>query len=119
MRAAIKLKRGDDELRQISLAYPSGKVLDLSSLQRADLHAVVSRPTAEKVLDLSTENQLIEVIDATAGKLLLHFPHSLTEDGDWVQAEYDLQLTFADGRIKTVLSGQVILSHDVTKLEQK
>lgn len=116
MRATIKLKRGDDELRQISLAYPSGKVLDLSSLQRADLHAVVSRPTAEKVLDLSTENQLIEVLNAAEGKLLLHFPHQLTENENWTTADYDLQLTFADGRIKTVLSGAIALLHDITKL---
>lgn len=114
--ANIKLKRGDDEWRQITLTYPSGKVLDLSALQRADLHAVVCYQKIEKVLELSTENQLIEVLNAAEGKLLLHFPHQLTENESWTQADYDLQLTFADGRIKTVLSGQIILSHDITKL---
>lgn len=116
MRATIKLKRGDDELRQITLTYPSGKVLDLSTLQRADLHAVTACRKGERVLELSTENQLIEVLNATEGKLLLHFPHHLTENENWTTADYDLQLTFVDGRIKTVLSGAIALSHDITKL---
>lgn len=112
----IELIRGDDESRLVHLnqQQPDGTLipLDLTTVARFDLHGVVGNKT---VLVLSSENGLIEVLNATAGELVVHFPHSLTENAKWLEAQYDLQLTLTSGRIKTVLEGKIKLKHDYTQ----
>lgn len=113
----IKLKRGDDEQRRVELKIQTQQqfvAFDLSAVARADLHAVVM---GKQVLELSTTNGQIELLDREQGQLLLTFPHILTQNATWDCADYDLQLIYRDGRVKTVLSGKILLSADVTKVE--
>lgn len=113
----IKLKRGDDEQRQVEIvwALDDGQTApyDLTDTARADLHAKVG---GYVVLSLSTETGDITFTDRQNGILLLDFAHTLTEQADWHSADYDLQLIDNQGKRKTVLSGRIELSHDVTKV---
>lgn len=113
----IKLKRGDDEQRLIELKTQVQNQLipfDLSEVARADLHAINA---GKRVLELSTANGYIEILDRTLGQILLNFPHDLTQDATWLSADYDLQLTYHNGKIKTVMTGQILLSPDITNVE--
>ncbi|PVX40515.1 hypothetical protein C8D76_10388 [Pasteurella langaaensis DSM 22999] len=114
MKLSIRLKRGDDESRLLTLCNQDGSPFDLSDLERADLHAVAK--SKEIVLSLSTTDKSIEILEQ--GQMLLTIHHSLTENQQWKIADYDLQLKFTDGRIKTIIEGQITLVHDVTKLER-
>lgn len=116
MRTAIRLRRGDDEIRLITLKHQSDTAFDLSDLARADLHAVADK---QRVLELSTVNSLIKVINEAEGEILINIPHNLTENSEWKIADYDLQLTFSDGKIKTVLEGQIHLLQDVTRVSDE
>lgn len=114
----IKLKRGDDEQRQVDIVWASDdgqtEPYDLINTTRADLHAKVD---GQVVISLSTETGGIEITDRPNGTLLLDFAHTLTEQADWHSADYDLQLIDNQGKRKTVLSGRIELSHDVTKVD--
>lgn len=116
MRTTIKIKRGDDESRLITLKTQSGSAFDLSEVKRVDLHAIAE---GKQVLELSTTNQLIEVLDAEKGEMLIQIPHHLTQDENWKLAAYDLQLTFKNERIRTVLEGQMQLITDVTRVQNE
>ena len=104
----IELYRGDDEQYVLSLVNDEG-VISLDNV-RFDLHAVANQKI---VLELSTENNLITV---EKGEVTLHFNHNLTEQADWRVAKYDLQMTDALGKVKTVLVGKIMLTADITKI---
>ena len=101
----IKLYRGDDETRLVGI---KGE-LDFPFIQRIDLHAVAK---SEKVFSLSTTDKTIQIVDEG---ILLDFTHNLTKDAEWKTADYDLQITFKDNRIKTILRGTIELTHDFTR----
>ena len=113
----IKLKRGDDEQYLVQIlqenADGSQSPFDLSDTARADLHAKVGNKLE---LQLSTETGEIGWHNRATGELLLEFPHALTENADWLVADYDLQLIDRNDKRKTVLSGRIELSHDITKV---
>lgn len=113
----IKLKRGDDESRLVQIKHANDDdtllPFDLTDTQRADLHA---KANGQIVLQLSTQDGSIEWYNRVNGELILNFSHQLHEDADWLNAEYDLQLINKQGKRKTVLSGQIVLSPDVTKV---
>lgn len=110
--ANLKIQRGDDESRLIEFTQDDGSPFDLSDVARADLHA---ETRSGVVLRLSTQDGSIQLIDDGAnGQILLRFTHEMTQAETWTQAEYDLQLQFKDGSIKTVLKGNLTLIHDVT-----
>lgn len=112
----ISLIRGDDTSRVVWLKVrqTEGETpFDLSKVARIDLHANSGR---NRVLSLSTEDDSITITEALQGKLLLTFEHTLTQEANWLEALYDLQLTFTSGRIQTVLKGKIKLEHDITQL---
>lgn len=114
----IKLKRGDDEslLVEVQAEQNDGTLLpfDLSHTARADLHA---KANGKVVLQLSTENNSIQWQNRERGQLFLDISHELTENADWLTADYDLQLIDQHSKRKTVLSGRIELSPDVTKID--
>lgn len=112
-KANMKLQRGDDEMRLIEFKQDDGSPYDLSNVARVDMHLATHSGT---VLQLSTENGSIQIVDGNSGQLLLNFSHELTQNEKWISAEYDIQLTYQDGKIKTVLQGQITLLHDITKV---
>lgn len=110
----IRLYRGDDKTIRITLTQ-NKQPFSLDNIARIDLHAQYQGQT---VLMLSTENALIQIADKALGQILLSFPHRLTEMENWIEANFDLQLTFQDGTVKTVLGGSIQLVKDITKVSK-
>ncbi|WP_460029724.1 hypothetical protein [Mannheimia haemolytica] len=48
--------------------------------------------------------------------MVLHFSHQQTARAEWTSANYDLQLTTAEGKRKTIMYGVVQLTHDYTRV---
>lgn len=113
----LVLYRGDDTAQLFSLTQ-DGTPYDTSQIARLDLHAVADVPSfggkskPEKVLNLSSDDN-IQVI--SKGKILVNFSHDLTADATWTRANFDLQATLTDGRIKTLVQGTITLTHDTTQ----
>lgn len=113
--ANLKIQRGDDENRLIEFTQDDGSPFNLSDVARVDLHAATRSGV---VLRLSTEDGSIQLLDeGVNGQMLLRFSHEMTQAETWTQAEYDLQLQFTNGTIKTVLKGNITLIHDVTVVQ--
>lgn len=112
--------RGDDAHRLIEIKRQiDGKLqpVDLSDIARIDLHA---KANGQIVLTRSTAEEAgIEFVNRTQGQVLLRFPHALTANWQWQLAHYDLQLTYQNGQVKTVLTGMIEVSADITRLEEK
>lgn len=115
-KANITLYRGDDETRVIRLTTTDGAPFDLSQIARVDLHARAD-DQPEPVLRLSSETGEILALNPTLGELRVNFAHPLTARADWLEAQFDLQLTSQSGQIKTVLAGKIKLTHDITQTE--
>ena len=109
-RQTITLQRGDDESVLIKVLYPDKQRVNLSDVRRVDLHV---RVDTKRVIARSSEDG-IDVTEKHKGELLINFPHELTQEAAWYRGEYDLQLTFNSGRVKTILRGEVHLTRDVT-----
>lgn len=113
----LVLYRGDDTAQLFSLTQ-NGTPYDTSQIARLDLHAVADVPSfgskikSEKVLRLSSDDG-IQIIDQ--GKILVNFSHAMTADATWTRANFDLQATLTDGRIKTLAQGTISLIHDTTQ----
>lgn len=100
----IKLYRGDDEALLVSV-----KGVDLAEVAKIDLHAVGEKGV---VFRMSTDDNTISI---TEDGILLDFKHDLHKDVEVKKANYDLQLTYNDGRIKTILVGTIEFTHDFTR----
>lgn len=100
----IKLYRGDDEAVLVTV-----KGIDLAEVARIDLHAVADKKV---VFEMSTLDNTISITDEG---ILLDFKHDLHKDVEVKKANYDLQLTLTNGRIKTILVGTIDFTHDYTR----
>lgn len=110
--ADIYIYRGDHDEQLVELVWDDdGQPYDLTDIARADLTATVG---GKKVLNLSTTDRSITVLDRTKGQLLLNFTPALTQQMTWRQAKYDLQLISKTKRVKTRLEGTLYLEHDIT-----
>ncbi|GAB1649618.1 hypothetical protein [Mannheimia haemolytica] len=107
----LKLVRGDDVSFRFSIKDSTGQPLALKDL-RFDLHLVSYQ--GEVLIALSTDDGSIET--AEAGQMVLHFSHQQTARAEWTSANYDLQLTTAEGKRKTIMYGVVQLTHDYTRV---
>ncbi|GAB1649992.1 hypothetical protein [Mannheimia haemolytica] len=103
----LKLVRGDDVSFRFSIKDSTGQPLALK-----DLHLVSYQ--GEVLIALSTDDGSIET--AEAGQMVLHFSHQQTARAEWTSANYDLQLTTAEGKRKTIMYGVVQLTHDYTRV---
>lgn len=111
-RETLRLYRGDDYAIALTLRGRDGRAVNLTGV-RADLHAAVA---GETVLRMSTADSRIRAAQTPDGTpvLLIDFAHDLTAAADWQAADYDLQLTDAQGRIRTIMRGQIKLTGDIT-----
>lgn len=112
----LKLYRGDDAVHLLTLTQ-NGTPYDTSTIDRLDLHGVVEgsfggKSKPKTVINLSSDDG-IQIIGK--GRILLKFPHRLTKDVTWQHANFDLQATLKDGRIKTLVQGIIALTHDKTR----
>ena len=115
-KTTINLYRGDDdeciahlwEVQEDNSLQP----LVLRDAARLDLWASAR---GKVVISLSSTTDDIEVLDADGGVVLLKFKHETTAGATWLMAEYDLQITYNSGRVKTpIRAGRINLQHDVT-----
>lgn len=103
----IEIYRGDDT--EIGIAVFDGDApLDVSA-GRLDMAIA---PKVGEPARLSTEDGSIEAI---GNAVLLHFTHELTRDWAFKKADYDLQYTEPDGTVRTLLRGEVVVTHDITR----
>lgn len=100
----IKIYRGDDEAILVSVTG-----IDLQEVAQVDLHAVGEKGV---VFRMSTDDNTISI---TEDGILLDFKHDLHKNVEVKKANYDLQLTYNDGRIKTILVGTIEFTHDFTR----
>lgn len=116
-RETLRLYRGDDYAFALSVRGADGLPVNLAGL-RADLHAAAG---GETVLQLSTENGLIRAAETPDGTpvLLLDFPRDLTAAADWTAADYDLQISDAQGRVRTIMRGRIRLDGDITPAPER
>ncbi|RDE97960.1 hypothetical protein DPW02_00305 [Aggregatibacter aphrophilus] len=75
---------------------------------RFDLHI---RPNRREVVKLSSETGDISI---TGNVLTIKIAHDKTHGATWHTADYDLQVTTADGKIKYPIGGIVELEHNIT-----
>ena len=106
----LNLYRGDD--RDITLSVSDSKgAIDLSSYQARCQVRDSTRNNGKVLLTLSSDDGSITVAD---NQLVLHVTHVDTATATWRQATYDVQLTDPQGKVKTIVRGQITLEHDVT-----
>lgn len=114
------VQQGDDEeylvhlVHQIDLQENTYEPVDLKDIQRIDMHI---RQGKEIVLELSTENAGIEILDKTKGYILIKFKSADTQDLKPSTLMFDLQLKSnpdTGSKIRTVLKGKVCLLGDIT-----
>lgn len=70
--------------------------------------------SADPLLTLSTLDDSIVLGDA-AGTITIMIDAATTALITWTQAVYDLEITFADGTVRRVMSGTVTVSPEVTR----
>lgn len=75
---------------------------------RFDLHI---RPNRREVVKLSSKTGDISI---TGNVLTIKLAHDKTRGATWRTADYDLQVTTADGKIKYPIGGIVELEHNIT-----
>lgn len=75
---------------------------------RFDLHI---RPNRREVVKLSSEKGDISI---TGNVLTIKLAHDKTRGATWHTADYDLQVTTAEGKIKYPIGGIVELEHNIT-----
>lgn len=75
---------------------------------RFDLHI---RPNRREIVKLSSKTGEISI---TGNVLTIKLAHDKTRGATWHTADYDLQVTTADGKIKYPIGGIVELEHNIT-----
>lgn len=70
--------------------------------------------SAEVLVSLTTENGGIE-LGGTAGTVRRLMTAAATAALDWQTGVYDLEIQFADGTVRRLLSGSVVVSPEVTR----
>jgi len=69
------------------------------------------RPSRREVVKLSSETGDISI---TGNVLTIKLAHEKTRGATWHTADYDLQVTTKDGKIKYPIGGIVELEHNIT-----
>lgn len=86
--------------------------VDLSTIDRIDLHAVNKQN--EHKIELSTTDNSILVEDNSIYLLFNPEKHKNVFTEKW---NYDLQLTFNNSVVKTILKGKIKVEFDYTKVK--
>lgn len=100
--------RGDDETETLIFTDENGNPLDFTNC-RFDLH--IQPKTGEK-MKLSSQAQDILINE---NQVQLIIAHRHTQNANWKQAQYDLQCTYPNGRVQTLVGGSIVLIPDVTQ----
>lgn len=111
----FSLNQGSDYVIPLRLQDSAGTPLDLSGYSAR----MQIRRTAGACLaidDLSSEGEAPRIkIDAEAGKILLNFPHDITEKWPTGAMVYDIEITSPSGQITRILQGNLNVSAEVTR----
>lgn len=113
----IKLDQGSDFLITFVLKDSAKKPINLTGYKVA-MQIRKSATSAEAVDTLTTENGRIDVVPLE-GRIVLKFPHSVTESISASTYVYDVEIISADDRITRILRGRVYVSAEVTRVNSK
>lgn len=81
---------------------------------KARMHIREYLDAPEPLVTLTTENGRITLGGAT-GEIEVDFTDEITAGFNWVKGVYDLEIEFADGRVRRFMEGKVTLSREVTR----
>lgn len=113
-RVNIHLNRGDDETKLIELILDNNKPYDVSQVERVDMHVKVGDLL---VLEFSSLKKGLSIPNPPTGQIILDVTSDMTQDMQWSSGNYDMQLTYKDGRVRTIFGGILILKHDITRVK--
>ncbi len=79
--------------------------------------AMTAQPEQGRGEPLQLDGNQIKAVRDDAGDVLitLDIPAAMTRDLIWQAGNYDLQVTHADGRVKTLCRGRLLIVEDITR----
>lgn len=101
--------RGDDERETLLFETEDDLPVDFTGV-RFDLHIVPERGGRRIRLDSDGNGITFE-----GNRVVIDLAHDLTDGAAWQAGLWDLQVTDATGRVKTLCGGRVRLLADVTR----
>jgi len=109
----IELIRGDDEDIDVVVSDSNGEAVDLEDVEirftvREDFD------DEEAVIELSSEDDAITIVDPEAGTFIIHIATEITSELEIRNYVYDIEVVI-DGKKKTIASGVVSVYADVTR----
>ena len=107
----LELYRGDDA--EPIVLRVRGNAWDLT----AAALAMTAAPEQGRGEPLHLDGSHIKAVRDDEGDVLitLDIPAALTRDITWQAAHYDLQATQANGRVKTLCRGRLLMVEDITR----
>lgn len=108
----LKIMRGDDTDIIIRAKHRDGTHFNFAGC-RVDLSAKINITDETPALSLSTETGEIKPLEG--GEIAVTIPKLKTAGQNWQKASYDLQITTAEGKVRTILCGEIELIHDITE----
>ena len=110
----LKIDQGSDFA--ITVTWRTGDPPTLVDLTGCTAEAQIREylESPDTLIELSTANGGI-VLGGTAGTVEIIITHDQTEAVEWVDGVYDLEVTFANGSKKRLLSGTVTISPEITR----
>lgn len=108
MKKNLKIIRADDTAIRLKLTQ-NNEPYSLDGVERVDLHA---KAKGKLVLQLSSTDDTILV---QGNEIVLNFTHAKTAKARWQYADYDVQIV-RNGKVKTILFGEIELQHDMTEV---
>jgi hypothetical protein len=107
----LYIVRGDTYQQTFVYESPEDTPVDLSEAA-ARFQIRANTVTEEVLLALESPDEITLGDDGT---IVIDAPYALTEDLDFDQARYDLEVTLSDGTRRTLLCGKMTLIKDVTR----
>lgn len=105
----LEMVRGDDDGWAFDISDDAGAVV--LDVNRIDLHI---KPAKGDAIKLSSETGEIKIKGSI---IYVSVSHDKTENVKWQSAQWDLQLTSKDEKVRTICGGECTLIPDVTVVD--
>lgn len=110
----LNILQGATYYKQITWRKGDGTPFDLTGAE-IRMQARPADRAEDVYIDASTDNGLIELVDAPNGVFALSFPADETGDMAFPSAVYDLEVELSDGTVYRPLEGRVRIDFQVTR----